>query len=190
MDEDLRKQFSKNGEKILIHVSNFRKVKRVQDVVQVFSRVKEKIPAVLLLVGDGPERHHIEELCRANNSCNEIHFIGKTKNTEHLLAIADIFLLTSEFESFGLAALESMASKVPVISTNKGGIPEVMIDGKTGYMCEVGDIDAMTEKTLKILTDPELHQALKKSSYERALDFELSKVLPKYLNLYNRILEQ
>jgi N-acetyl-alpha-D-glucosaminyl L-malate synthase BshA len=189
-DNELRKQFAKNGEKILIHVSNFRKVKRVEDVVRVFSRVKEKIPTVLLLVGDGPERHHIEEMCRKNEFCDEIHFIGKTKDTEHLMAVADLFLLTSEFESFGLAALESMASKVPVISTNKGGLPEVMIDGKTGYMCEVGDIDDMTEKALKILSNPELHEQLKKSSYERARDFELSKVLPSYLNLYNRMLDQ
>ena len=189
-DNELRSQFAKNGEKILIHVSNFRKVKRVEDVVHVFSRVKEKIPSVLLLVGDGPERHHIEEMCRANEFCHEIHFIGKTKDTEHLMAVADLFLLTSEFESFGLAALESMASKVPVISTNKGGLPEVMIDGKTGYMCEVGDIDDMTEKALRILTNPELHEQLKKSSFERAKDFELSKVLPKYLDLYNRMLDK
>ena len=189
-DPQLRSQFAKNGEKILIHVSNFRKVKRVEDVVRVFSRVKEKIPSVLLLVGDGPERHRIEEICRANKNCHEIHFIGKTKDTEHLMAVADLFLLTSEFESFGLAALESMASKVPVISTNKGGIPEVMIDGVTGYMCNVGDIDDMTEKALRILSDPALHENLRISSYKRALDFELSKVLPKYLDLYNRVLEQ
>ena len=160
----------------------------MEDVVQVFAKIKQEIPAVLLLVGDGPERHHIEEYCRSNKACNEIHFIGKMKNTENLLAISDLFLLTSEFESFGLAALEAMASKVPVISTNKGGIPEVMVDGETGYMCDVGDIEKMSSRALEILTNEDLHEKLKKSSYKRALDFELSKVLPKYLALYNRVL--
>ena len=186
-DEDLRKQFSKNGEKILIHVSNFRKVKRVEDVVKVFSKVKEKVPSILLLVGDGPERHNIERICREHANCDKIHFIGKMKNTESLMAISDVFLLTSEFESFGLAALESMANKVPVVSTNKGGIPEVMIDGITGFMCEVGDVEAMAERTLRILKDEELNARLRKGAYERARDFELKRILPRYLELYNKV---
>jgi N-acetyl-alpha-D-glucosaminyl L-malate synthase BshA len=142
---------------------------------------------VLLLVGDGPERHHVEELCRKNESCDSIRFIGKMKDTEKIIAISDLFLLTSEFESFGLAALEAMACKVPVISTNRGGIPEVMIDGQTGFMCDVGDIDAMSKKSLEILTDVQLHETLREGAYKRAQDFELKKILPKYIDLYNRV---
>ncbi len=188
-DPKLRQAFAPNGEKIIIHISNFRKVKRVQDVVKVFSKIKEEIPCVLLLVGDGPERHHIEEMCRQNVDCDKIRFIGKMKDTEKVLAISDLFLLTSEFESFGLAALESMAVKVPVVSTNKGGLPEVMIDGQTGYMCDVGDIDAMAEKSLNILTDSVLSKELSEGAYERAKDFSLEKVLPMYLDLYEKVMK-
>ncbi|MEQ8323260.1 MAG: N-acetyl-alpha-D-glucosaminyl L-malate synthase BshA [Vicingaceae bacterium] len=186
-EQGLKESFSKKGEKILIHVSNFRKVKRVEDVVSIFSQVNKKIPSKLLLVGDGPERHKIEEMCRQNSTCNDIHFIGKMKNTESLLAISDVFLLTSEFESFGLAALESMASSVPVISTNGGGIPEVIEEGKSGFMFDVGDVNGMAAKTLEILKDDTLHQELKKGAYQRARHFDLERVLPLYLDLYNRL---
>lgn len=188
-DPLLREAFAPAGEKVVIHISNFRKVKRVHDVVKVFAKIKEQIPSVLLLVGDGPERHHIEEMCRSSENCDKIRFIGKMKETEKILAISDLFLLTSEFESFGLAALEAMALKIPVVSTNRGGIPEVMIDGKTGFMKDVGDIDGMAEKALEILTNADLYKELKEGAYQRSKDFELSKILPKYLKLYERVLK-
>jgi len=190
VDPSLKQAFAPNGEKIVIHISNFRKVKRVQDVVKVFSKIREKIPSVLLLIGDGPERHQIEEMCRKNENCDSIRFIGKMKDTDKLLTISDLFLLTSEFESFGLAALEAMAMKVPVVSTNKGGLPEVMIDGKTGYLCNVGDIDEMAEKSIKILTDEALSNDLSEGAFQRAKDFSLDKILPMYLDLYDKVLKK
>ena len=190
-DPDLRLKstFAPNGEKVVVHVSNFRKVKRVEDVVKVFSKIRTEIPSVLLLVGDGPDRHHVEEMCRRSENCNSIRFIGKMKDTEKIIAISDLFLLTSEFESFGLAALEAMACKVPVVSTNRGGIPEVMVEGQTGFMCEVGDIDSMSRKSLEILTDAQLHKTVSDGAYRRAEDFELKKILPKYIDLYNRVIK-
>ncbi len=187
-DLNLKKELAPNGEKILIHISNFRKVKRVEDVVKIFARVKERIPSTLLLVGDGPERHNIEEMCRNSANCDKIRFIGKLKETERMLAISDLFLLTSEFESFGLAALESMANRVPVISTNRGGIPEVMVDGKTGYMFDVGDVESMADKAVEILSDENALLSLRKSSYERATDFELTKILPRYIEVYKSVI--
>ena len=149
--EHFRKAIAPNGEKILIHTSNFRKVKRVEDVVKVFERVVNKTPAKLLLVGDGPERPHIEALCRELGTCDHIRFLGKQEAVEELLALADVFLLPSETESFGLAALEAMACEVPVVSSNIGGLPEVNIDGKTGYLCNVGDTDSIRGVVTQIL---------------------------------------
>lgn len=188
-DRSMKDAFAPNGEKIIIHISNFRKVKRVGDVVKVFTEIEKSIPAILLLVGDGPERHTIEEICRKEKNCENIRFIGKMKDTEKILAISDLFLLTSEFESFGLAALEAMALKVPVISTNTGGIPEVMVDGKTGYTCNVGDISDMAKKALSLLTDPGLYRSMSEGAYNRAKDFDLNKILPLYLDLYKRTIE-
>ena len=189
-DEALRSSFVNDGEKLLIHVSNFRKVKRVEDVVKIFAQVKEKVPAKLVLVGDGPERHHIEEMCRNNKDCNEVIFVGKMKDTHHLMAAADLFLLTSEFESFGLVALESMGNKTPVISTNKGGIPEVMKDGVSGYMFDVGDVDGMAAKAIEVLSDDDRLNALRESAFEHSKNFELSKILPIYLDLYKRTISR
>src|SRR5689334_21382296 len=138
-----KKVIAPNGERVLLHASNFRKIKRVQDVVKIFYEVSQHLPSKLLFVGDGPERATAEQLCRQLNVCDDVRFVGKQEQMEDILAIADLFLLTSEYESFGLAALEAMAARVPVVSTNAGGLPEIMIQGVNGYMSAVGDVESM-----------------------------------------------
>lgn len=184
----LKKEYAPNGEKVLIHVSNFRKVKRVEDVLKVFDKVRKTIPAKLILVGDGPERHNIEKLCRELDTCRDIHSLGKIVNPEQVLSIADLFLLTSETESFGLAALEAMAAKVPVISTNSGGIPEVNLHGYSGYMSNVGDVDDMARNAISILSDEKTLATFKANAYERAKKFEISNILPLYERIYDKVM--
>lgn len=186
----IRKSFAPNNEKILIHVSNFRKVKRVQDVFKVFIKVNEKIPAKLLLVGDGPERYQLEEFCRNQGVCDKVHFLGKLKDTERILSASDLFLLTSESESFGLAALEAMAAKVPVISSNTGGIPEVNKHGFSGYLSNVGDIDDMAKNALKILSDDVVLEQFKQNAYQQAKQFDIEKILPQYEAIYKELIEK
>ena len=186
----LKKKYAPNGEKILIHISNFRPVKRIEDLVRVFDKVRKVLPAKLILVGDGPERHKIEMLCRELGTCTDITFIGKLKVTEQVLSIADLFLLTSETESFGLAALEAMASGVPIISTNTGGLPEVNIHGYTGFLSEVGDIDDMVKNAITILSDDELLKQFKLNALEQARKFNLKNILPMYEALYEEVLEK
>lgn len=178
-----------NNEKLVVHTSNFRKVKRVQDVVKTFVELRKKIPAKLLLVGDGPERLHIEELCRELNSCEDIRFLGKLDAVEEVLSVSDLFMMPSEKESFGLAALEAMACEVPIISTNAGGLPELNIQGKTGYLAEVGDIDKMVEYALHILDDKNLPD-FKKNALARAKEFEIEKILPLYEEYYEEVIEK
>tara|TARA_B110000467_G_C18315218_1_gene481019 strand:- start:555 stop:1685 length:1131 start_codon:yes stop_codon:yes gene_type:complete len=190
VDEKLRKDFAPNGEKILVHVSNFRKVKRVDDVIKVFKGVREKMPVKLIMIGDGPERHSAEEMCRKEGVCSDIKFVGKTKAVEKLLSISDLFVLTSTTESFGLAALEAMACGVPVVSTNTGGIPEVNKDGVSGLLNDVGDIGAMTKNALKILSDEAILKRYKKQAKETALQFDITKILPQYQAIYSRVLNQ
>src|SRR5690606_31451760 len=137
--EHFKKMLAPGGEHILVHVSNFRKVKRVEDVVKVFEKVREKIPSKLLMIGDGPERQNAEELCRTLDVCNDIRFLGKQEQIDEIFSITDLFILPSQYESFGLAALEAMACGVPVISTNAGGLPEINIQGITGFLSDVGD---------------------------------------------------
>lgn len=187
---NIKEELAPNGEPIIIHVSNFRKVKRVQDVINVFGEVRKKMDAKLLLVGEGPERHNIEDLARSKGLLNDIKYMGKIKETEGLLLISDLFLLTSEFESFGLAALEAMAAGLPVVSTNGGGLPEVNLDGETGYLCEVGDIKDMSEKCIELLSNQELYNHMKKGVEARANFFSIDKILPVYLDLYNRTLNE
>jgi len=172
----------------LVHVSNFRKVKRVEDVINVFNTVRKEIPAKLLLVGDGPEKHRLEELCRSLDMCHLTHFLGKVKDTEHILSISDLFLLTSESESFGLAALEAMAAKVPVISTNTGGIPEVNKHGYSGYLSNVGDVEDMAKNALKVLKNDKTLAQFKANAYEQAKKFDIEHVLPKYEALYANLI--
>lgn len=175
------------GEKLIVHTSNFRKVKRIEDVVKIFDQVRKHIPAKLLLVGDGPERNNIEALCRKLNVIEDVRFLGKLEAIEEVLSVGDLFVMPSEKESFGLAALEAMACEVPVVSSNAGGLPELNINGVTGFVCNIGDIDDMTEKALFILDDERL-PTFKKNALARAKDFDISQILPMYEAYYNTIL--
>jgi N-acetyl-alpha-D-glucosaminyl L-malate synthase BshA len=188
--EHFKKAIAPNGEKIMIHVSNFRQVKRVQDVFSIYCRVASQIPSKLLLIGDGPMRHELEEKARHRSDYLDIRFLGKQDAVEELLAISDLFLLTSEKESFGLAALEAMACEVPVISTNAGGIPEVNIDGVTGFLSEVGDVDDMAANAVKILSNPEVHEQFRKNALEQAKKFDIQIILRQYEAYYQEILDK
>jgi N-acetyl-alpha-D-glucosaminyl L-malate synthase BshA len=179
-----------HGEKLLMHTSNFRKVKRIEDIIQVFAKVQKQVPSKLLLVGDGPERSGIEALCRDLGVSADVRFLGKLDTIEEALSLADLFFLTSEKESFGLAALEAMACEVPVISSNAGGIPEVNIHGVTGFVSEIGDIDDMVANTVKILMDDALHTQMKANALARANDFSLEKILPMYERYYEKVVGQ
>ncbi len=187
--EGVIKAFAPKGERILFHASNFRPVKRVEDIIRVFMKVRDEIPCKLLFAGDGPDRPKIEALCREIGGCSDIHFLGKLKNIEEVYSVADVFLLTSETESFGLAALEAMASRVPVISTNTGGIPEINLHGETGFLSDVGDIDDMAANTLKLLKDDALMQTFKQQAFNRAKTFSKADVIPIYENLYRKVIE-
>ena len=185
--EHFKKSLCPNGEKLLMHTSNFRKVKRIEDIVRVFALVRKKIPAKLVLIGDGPERSGIEALCRELEVQCDVRFLGKMDGIEEALSLADLFLLTSEKESFGLAALEAMACEVPVISSNAGGIPEVNIHGVTGYVSEIGDVKDMAANAIKMLSDPILHDQMKANALARAQEFDIVKILPLYEKYYERI---
>jgi len=187
--DHFKKAICPNGEKLVVHTSNFRKVKRIEDAVTVFKNMRKQIPVKLLLVGDGPERSIIESMCRECGDCDDIRFLGKLEAVEEVLSVADLFLLPSEKESFGLAALEAMACEVPVVSSNAGGIPELNIDGFSGYLCNIGDVDCMTKRALEILDDKNL-PTFKKNALERARVFELSKIRPLYEEYYHEVLER
>lgn len=189
-DKDhFKKAIAPNGERILVHTSNFRKVKRVEDVIYIFKEVYQEIPSKLLLIGDGPERHHLEELCRKIGLCHEIRFLGKQDAIEELLAIADLFLMPSEMESFGLAALEAMACEVPVISTDVGGLPEVNIHGKTGFLSKVGDVESMAKHAINILSHDEILNKFRKNAMEQAKRFDIHEILPQYEAYYESVLK-
>ncbi|MBS1684694.1 MAG: N-acetyl-alpha-D-glucosaminyl L-malate synthase BshA [Bacteroidetes bacterium] len=187
--EHFKKAIAPGGEKIIMHVSNFRKVKRVEDLVMMFDKVVKQIPSKLLLVGDGPERANCERLCRELGNCNEVRFLGKQDAIEDLLAIADLFVLPSEQESFGLAALEAMACEVPVISSNAGGIPEINIHGETGFLSPVGDVADMARNAIYILSDEGRLQQFKKNAYSQAKRFDIEQILPVYERYYKHVLE-
>lgn len=184
ISSEVRRKYACDGEKILCHVSNFRKVKRVEDVVRIFAEVNKELKSKLILAGDGPERYSVEKLVRDLGICDRVIFLGKVRDTAHVLEIADLFLLPSETESFGLAALEAMAVSVPVISSNTGGIPEVNIHGVTGYLSNVGDVEDMAKNALKILKDDETLNTFKVNALKRAHDFDLEKILPMYEKIY------
>ncbi len=177
-------------EKIIVHTSNFRKVKRVPDVVRIFAKIIEKIPAKLLLAGDGPERSDVEQLVRELNLKDSVRFLGKLDAVEEILSVSDLFLLPSETESFGLAALEAMACKLPVISSNAGGIPELNINGVTGYLNEVGDIDGMAANAIHILENQERLDEFKNRALAHAKTFDIALIMPKYEAFYQEIIEQ
>lgn len=184
---EMRKKYAPNGQPLIMHMSNFRKVKRVPDVVKVFAEIRKEIPASLLLVGDGPERYNVEQLCRKLDICGDIHFLGKAKKVEQVLANGDLFILPSQTESFGLAALEAMAAGLPVISSNSGGLPEVNKHGYSGYLSDVGDVKDMAANALRLLKDHQELLRFKEQAKEQAKEFTLPKVLPLYLNLYERL---
>ncbi|MEP7376480.1 MAG: N-acetyl-alpha-D-glucosaminyl L-malate synthase BshA [Chitinophagaceae bacterium] len=183
-----KKVIAPNGERILMHASNFRKIKRVQDVVKIFHEVHKELPSKLLFVGDGPERQMAEELSRSLGVCDDVRFVGKQDQMEDILAIADLFLLTSDYESFGLAALEAMASGVPVVSTNAGGLKEIMIQGETGYMADIGDVKAMSRYALDILQNDEVLKNFKMNAAAHAKKYDISNIIPVYEKLYERFL--
>lgn len=177
-----------DGERIITHVSNFRKVKRVDHVVEVFKGILEKIPAKLILVGDGPERQKVEQLCRELQLCDHIRFLGKQEAIEEILSISDLFLMPSETESFGLAALEAMACQVPVVSSNAGGLPEVNLHGITGFLADFDDIHSMTAYSLQVLESEATLSTFRANALKQAQKFNLDNILPFYENLYERTL--
>ncbi len=190
-DKDhFKKAIAPNGEKILTHVSNFRKVKRVEDVVKMFDLVRKKVPSKLFLVGDGPERMGTEILCRNLGICDDVRFLGKQDAVEELLAVSDLFILPSETESFGLAALEAMAVEVPVISSNAGGIPEINIQGKTGFMSNVGDFEDMAKNAIYILQDEARLKEFKANALAHAKTFDIKNILPQYEAYYTKVISQ
>ena len=184
-----KKLIAPHGEKIIVHASNFRKVKRVIDVIKTFVLINKNIPSKLLLIGDGPERPEMEAYTRECGDCAEIKFLGKQEQMEDILPIADLFLLTSEYESFGLAALEAMAAEVPVISTNAGGLPEINIDGYCGYMSDVGDVQDMSNNALKILHNDATHLKFKHNALAQAKKFDIQHIVPQYEKLYQSVLK-
>jgi N-acetyl-alpha-D-glucosaminyl L-malate synthase BshA len=178
---------AEDGERILIHVSNFRKVKRIDDVLSVFRRVQQQFPVKLLLVGDGPERPRLENLCREWGICSSVKFLGKQDTVEELLSLADLFLLPSEQESFGLVALEAMACEVPVIASDAGGLREVILDGQCGYTLPVGDVTGMAEKACWLLSDDRRLADFRRAALDRAHAFSLDRILPQYESLYQSL---
>jgi len=178
-----------NGEKLIVHTSNFRRVKRVEDVVKVFHNLRKLIPARLLMVGDGPDRNRIEGKCKETVGCEDVRFLGKLEAVEEVLSVADLFIMPSEKESFGLAALEAMACEVPVISTNAGGLPELNVDGVTGYLCQVGDIKDMSQKAIHILDEANL-STFKANALKRAKEFDVENILPLYEAYYKEVIEK
>jgi L-malate glycosyltransferase len=181
-----RKVIAPNGEKILVHASNFRKVKRVNDIMYVFANVRKVLPAKLLMVGDGPERHVCEELARELGIVDDVRFLGKQEQIEEILAVSDLFLLPSEYESFGLAALEAMAAKNIVVSTNAGGLPEINVQHVTGFMANVGDVAAMSDFAIEVLQDDVKLQTMKEAAYNHAKGFDIVNIVPLYEKLYSR----
>ena len=181
-----RKVIAPNNEKILVHASNFRKVKRVDDVIKIFAAVRKNIAAKLLMIGDGPERPVIEDLAKELNVQDDVRFLGKQEQIEEILLVSDLFLLPSEYESFGLAALEAMAARVPVISSNSGGLPEINIDGLTGYTAAPGDVKGMSEYAIKLLSDDTLLETFKENAYKEACKYDLQNIIPQYEKLYSR----
>ena len=188
--DHFKKAIAPSGEKILIHTSNFRKVKRTQDVIRIFAKVIQKIPSKLLMVGDGEERSDCEQLCRDLGVGDNVRFLGKQDAIEEILSVSDLFLMPSQSESFGLAALEAMACKVPVISSDAGGLPELNIEGETGFLRAVGDVDGMAEKAIYILESEARLKTFKENALARAKEFDLSIILPIYENYYTEVIEK
>lgn len=188
--EHFRKAIAPNDEKIVVHTSNFRKVKRIEDVITTFKLIQDKVAAKLLMIGDGPERQNMELLSKQTNISEHVRFLGKQDAVEELLAVADLFLMPSESESFGLAALEAMACEVPVISSDAGGIPEVNIDGQTGFTLKVGDTEGMAEKSLQLLSNAEQLLMFRKNAYKQARKYAIEHIVPMYEQFYQTIVNK
>jgi len=188
--DHFKKAIAPAGEKILIHTSNFRKVKRTTDVIKIFAKVIERIPSKLLMVGDGEERSECEQLARDLGVSDSVRFLGKQDAIEEILSVSDLFLMPSKSESFGLAALEAMACKVPVVSSNAGGLPELNVDGVTGFLKEVGDVGGMAENAIYVLEDEARLKTFKENSLARAKEFDLSIILPVYESYYTEVIEK
>jgi L-malate glycosyltransferase len=187
--DHFKKAICPNGEALIVHTSNFRKVKRVGDVIKIFSNIHNEIPAKLLMIGDGPERVRAEAQCRELGISDAVRFLGKLEAVEEVLSVADLFLMPSEKESFGLAALEAMACEVPVISTNTGGLPELNIQGGTGFLSNIGDIEDMTRKSLFVLDKDNLPR-FKENALNQAKKFDISRILPLYESYYQQVMEK
>jgi len=186
-----RGKYARDDEKILFHASNFRPIKRVDDVVRIFAKVREQIPSKLILVGDGPERIYVQQLVRELKLTQHVHFLGEQDYVEHLLSNADLFLIPSGQESFGLVALEAMSSGVPVIGARIGGLPEVVAEGETGFLFPVGEVQSMADKAIELLSDRERHLQFKRAARERAVRlFDARLIIPKYEEYYREVLGQ
>lgn len=186
-----KKAICPNDEKLLVHVSNFRAVKRTPDVVCVFAKLRELgLNVKLLLVGDGPDRMACEALAREKGIHHEVRFLGKQEPVEEILSIADVFLMPSASETFGLAALEAMACGVPVVSSNIGGLPELNIDGETGFLCDLGDIEAMTQVTARLINDDALLKTMRQNALNRAAMFDIDEIVPMYESYYNHVIQE
>jgi L-malate glycosyltransferase len=182
--EHFRKAITPNGEFIVAHTSNFRKVKRVEDVIHVFHGIASRFPSKLLLVGDGPERRNLENLCRELGRCQDIIFLGKQDAIEELLAVSDLFLIPSQSESFGLAALEALACGVPVIASNAGGLPEVIKDNYCGFLKEVGDVEGMIKAAVSLFDNPAKLAEFRVNARKQAENFDIKRVVPIYEAYY------
>jgi N-acetyl-alpha-D-glucosaminyl L-malate synthase BshA len=183
-----RELIASNNEKIITHISNIRKVKRVDDVIEIFDRIQKKLPAKLVIVGDGPEKESLENLCKKKGIDEKVLFVGNSHEVDKILCFSDLFILPSEHESFGLVALEAMVCGVPVISSNAGGLPEVNIHGESGYLSDVGNVDEMAENALKILENNGTHQLFKRKAKENAQRFETKLIVPLYEEIYKKSL--
>ena len=179
-----------NKERIITHVSNFRPVKNIKNVIQIFYNIQEKISSKLMMIGEGPEKEMAEDLCRDLSIENKVHFLGNTNQVEKNLCHSDLFLLPSTTESFGLAALEAMASKVPVVSSNAGGLPEINIHGETGYLTDANDIKSMSDYAISILENPNVLEEFKIKAFNKAESFDINKVVPIYEKIYSKALKQ
>ena len=179
-----------NKERIITHVSNFRPVKNIKNVIQIFYNIQEKISSKLMMIGEGPEKEMAEDLCRDLSIENKVHFLGNTNQVEKNLCHSDLFLLPSTTESFGLAALEAMASKVPVVSSNAGGLPEINIHGETGYLTDANDIKSMSDYAISILENPKVLEEFKNRAFNKAESFDINKVVPFYEKIYSKALKQ
>ncbi len=186
--EHFKKAIAPDHERVLTHTSNFRKVKNTLDVIRIFQKVKEAIPSKLLMVGDGPERSNAEELSRELGVDKDVRFLGKQDAIEEILSVSDLFLMPSSSESFGLAALEAMACKVPVISSNTGGLPELNVNGVTGFLSDVGDVDDMAKNAIHIIEDCARLDTFKEAALAHAKNFQLSNIMPLYENYYMEII--